>query len=1476
VNKGGEMNENDLIEYQGKKVVVKSIPSSGENLSVFVRPGDEVDFNLEDFDLDLLEYQLIGGDIVVQFPDGGIITFASMALMGYSQTPPVLNFGTSGKSVSVDDILSVIEEVNELPIESVNASFRVRVSDNEEETGVMNKVQETPQAPVIIIVESNNYDQPYQEPETEKFTYQESVQTDNISPVIPTENFFTGYYVRPENNYTGYLPYEKPGEVEDAAKPAFYFKATAHQVKQTEPFYNEEGFLEVQGGGGSLNGYTFDSVTNQYEPETIDMSAQSENMVIKAENATYFSDTPEDSPTYLSRVLRFEPQMPEGFYVDSFTLQGLPQGVAIFDRYDNEITGETISKDGMLFKDALGNVIEFNDDDFLTLFKTAEFTIRYESDVAESFDIAIRANYKVDEEYLDTIDINPNQSYTNDYTVVLKDITSADDYTYDKNDYVGAKEEGFIFAKEPNSNIIKLGSGDTTVYGGNVKDVVYIGEGDDTVYGGDGTDTIYGGAGQNYIYGDTYFDVNGDAQNAGSERNLISYAQVQSYSLTQLKLLRDEGKLSNQEYAMLTGSYVPLDDDGNETTNTLDVDMLAYYKGVYVDLNGFTDEESLWVDENENEIVDDEEKINALSKFAQSEGTFTYNDDGDAVSTTLTQSGLSNLQSNGYDRFFDIDDVEGSNFNDTIYGNDASNIISGLQGSDILDGRGGGDTLFGGEGYDTLFSGSGDDYIDGGEDTDTVNYQNANGGVVVRLDKPNGDEYDDFATGHGNDTLFNIEDVIGSNYGDTIFGSGGTNYLMGMDGDDSFFAGKGYDFIDGGDGSDWISYYLPDYPDRVTNDGYMENIQGITVSMGNDFVMLKETSTGRLIDLIKDIEQVSGTYGVDTIWGDSSDEVFWGHEGNDNLRGWNGNDTLYGGDDDDYILPGRGVDYSDGGDGIDFLDLHREDTLRNKTVQRLRIDEDGTVQHSTDGGNTWIDGYLSNDGLETAVNFEGMRGDDSDDYIIGNSQDNRLEGYNGDDDIYGLGGDDFIRGGNGDDSIFAGDGNDTIYGDANNDYIEAGDGDDLIYGHSVHNKNQTNKDTIDGGEGNDTINYSSSRYGFELTLNGSNDATVDFTGSLPTSHSQNNTGDANAFDDTIRNIENVVGSRANDIITGDDNANILDGWHGKDTISGGGGDDTIIARNTSGETLDGGEGTDTLQLAQNVNFRNQTIENFEILDLGSNRAYFNAEQFFEDNAFSEIIGDENSILYLYGTGGTDSFDFSNMDFSGFEGTIYSWAYGDDDSFDFDGTDFDDNDVDLRLDGSSGTDSLHLGDNQTLTMTENYYNTFETFDVGITSVLNVEALNNGGRSFYAHNKNFDAVLGEINYIGGSGNDNFYLDFSALREGKLSVDGGDGIDTVDIRTSLSGETLTFNDANAFNNIERLDIDYSSTRNNDIEFFADVMQSWLGGADELTLDIANNTQGSRVSIDTHNGTITDLSVGASYSVQVDADETFTLHVV
>jgi Ca2+-binding RTX toxin-like protein len=82
----------------------------------------------------------------------------------------------------------------------------------------------------------------------------------------------------------------------------------------------------------------------------------------------------------------------------------------------------------------------------------------------------------------------------------------------------------------------------------------------------------------------------------------------------------------------------------------------------------------------------------------------------------------------------------------------------------------------------TIFAGSGNNVIDGGGGIDTASYAYATAGVTVRLNTT----ATQITGGSGSDALRNIENLTGSNYGDTLTGNGSSNVLTGGAGADRF------------------------------------------------------------------------------------------------------------------------------------------------------------------------------------------------------------------------------------------------------------------------------------------------------------------------------------------------------------------------------------------------------------------------------------------------------------------------------------------------------------------------------------------------------------------------------------------------------------------------------------------------------------------------------------------------------------------
>lgn len=144
--------------------------------------------------------------------------------------------------------------------------------------------------------------------------------------------------------------------------------------------------------------------------------------------------------------------------------------------------------------------------------------------------------------------------------------------------------------------------------------------------------------------------------------------------------------------------------------------------------------------------------------------------------------------------------IKGTTGNDRLVGTSAYDTISGDFGDDVIDGGGGNDKMAGGYGNDTFIGGEGADQMDGGAGVDVVDYSGSSEGVKVFLGVGRG--YGGQADG---DTLISIENVIGSQYRDTVTGNNDANLINGGGGDDTILGGGGNDRLYGSYGNDQLT-----------------------------------------------------------------------------------------------------------------------------------------------------------------------------------------------------------------------------------------------------------------------------------------------------------------------------------------------------------------------------------------------------------------------------------------------------------------------------------------------------------------------------------------------------------------------------------------------------------------------------------------------------------------------------------------------
>ncbi|MFT0867872.1 retention module-containing protein [Pseudomonas sp. CAM1A] len=145
--------------------------------------------------------------------------------------------------------------------------------------------------------------------------------------------------------------------------------------------------------------------------------------------------------------------------------------------------------------------------------------------------------------------------------------------------------------------------------------------------------------------------------------------------------------------------------------------------------------------------------------------------------------------------------LTGTGGDDVLLAGAGDTTLNGGAGNDVLVAGAGNNSLHGGDGDDLLIGGPGNDLLDGGAGNDTASYAKASAGVIVDL----GHVGQQNTVGAGLDSLSGIENLIGSDYNDTLTGNDGDNLLNGGAGNDVLKGGAGNDILIGGPGNDTLT-----------------------------------------------------------------------------------------------------------------------------------------------------------------------------------------------------------------------------------------------------------------------------------------------------------------------------------------------------------------------------------------------------------------------------------------------------------------------------------------------------------------------------------------------------------------------------------------------------------------------------------------------------------------------------------------------
>jgi serralysin len=309
------------------------------------------------------------------------------------------------------------------------------------------------------------------------------------------------------------------------------------------------------------------------------------------------------------------------------------------------------------------------------------------------------------------------------------------------------------------------GSGVNVLTGGLGDDILndFV-NGDDDFFGGAGDDTMQGGLGaDDYDGGDDTDEVRYNLSDEAVQVSLLGNVGVGGHA--EGDTFVDVENLTGSQYGDLL-----IGDDG---TNRLD---------------GFNGDDTLQGGLGADVLYG-----------ALGFDTADYSDSLVAINIGIFRAGTGGTAEG--DTLTYIERIVGSDYDDNLVGGGATSTLDGGLGDDTLFDYGGAAIMNGGAGNDTLIGGANGDTINGGDDVDQVRYVVSNAAVQVDLGAGTA------SGGHAQgDVITFVENLVGSQYGDTLTGDGGENRIEGLNGDDRINGGGGRDFLFGGAGADEFVY----------------------------------------------------------------------------------------------------------------------------------------------------------------------------------------------------------------------------------------------------------------------------------------------------------------------------------------------------------------------------------------------------------------------------------------------------------------------------------------------------------------------------------------------------------------------------------------------------------------------------------------------------------------------------------------------
>ena len=849
-------------------------------------------------------------------------------------------------------------------------------------------------------------------------------------------------------------------------------------------------------------------------------------------------------------------------------------------------------------------------------------------------------------------------------------------------------------------NILNGGAGNDLLNGNKQDDILNGDDGDDYLSGEDGNDTLNGGAGNDKLDGGHGSDIlNGGAGNdildgGGNEKD--SYLFQRGHGQDIIEEIYYMDLAVETDTLIFQGAHFA---DAVFTRSGNNLVIHAYGTDDCVTITGYFNN-TIW-DEGRyhayNFIFDD--KLITYSDLVNNNYSFTAI--GDNTNNNIYGWDGKNILSGGGGNDF----LYGQNKDDVLNGDDGDDELDGADGDDILNGGDGNDKLYGGRGSNVLIGGAGNDLIYGSfDEKDTYLFQYGHGQDIIN----DGGYYNTHTL--YNDVIF--EDAYST---DATFTRSGNDLII-----HAYYSDDSVTLTDYFTGSSKQVFNFI-FTDKTIDYEYLKNNYTFTPTEN-----INKTITGTNGEDI-----LNGGVGNDTLYGQNGNDTLNGNDGNDILCGGNGNDILNGGNGNDTLWGDSGYDILNGGAGNDILnggDRGKDRYLFQRGHGQDTINDTGYFDYSNEvddivfegasfadavftcfGNNLIIHAYGSEDSVtltdyftndptkafnfifnDKSIDYQYIKnnftftadGDDTDNIIKGWADGkNILNGGAGNDILSGTEGtnvDDVLNGGDGNDSLYGNGGSDTLTGGAGNDFLDGGTSADRYLFQRGHGQDiiadsypfgDVNEVVFQGAKFADAV-FTSSGENLIIHAYDSNDSV--------TINDYFYDGNYNAykfiFEDRIITYQDFQNYYTY-ITYGDSSNDTINGWDGKNIISGGAGNDTLNGQNKD-DILNGDDGNDRLYGGSGNDILNGGNGDdylygdggFDILNGGTGNDYLDGGMYGKDRYLfqrghgQDIIDDRgNDISSEYNDIVFEGTNLTNAVFSRSGNDLIVRAYGTNDS-----------------------------------------------------------------------------------------------------------------------------------------------------------------------------------------------------------------------